>query len=207
MMESNRRQVRAEKAQWRERFRTTRLELTPEARQAASEAIAIRIQTLPEWDAARTVALYWPILVRGEVDTRPLLDALATSGRIAAFPVVTSTDPPALTFRQLEPGQKWVTGRWGLMEPPETAPEIAPDDLDLVIVPAFGAGRNGARIGHGGGFYDAFLPTTTAARVGVVYASCLTDHVPSEPHDAALDVLVTEREAVRVPRNPVVSGP
>ena len=100
-----------------------------------------------------------------------------------------------------------MAGRWGLLEPPATAPTVAPEAIDLVIVPAFGAGRNGARIGHGGGFYDAFLPTTSAVRVAVVYADCLIDHVPAEAHDAGLDLIVTEREVLRVPRNPAASGP
>ncbi|GAB5537146.1 MAG: 5-formyltetrahydrofolate cyclo-ligase [Rubricoccaceae bacterium] len=206
MMETEMEQVRAEKARLRERFRAARLDLAPSARHAAALAIAEQVQALPEWNSAHTVALYWPLLSRGEVDTRPLLDALATSGRIAAFPAVASVDPPRLVFRQLD-ATELATGRWGLMEPPEAAPVVAPDRIELVIVPAFGAGRNGARIGHGGGFYDAFLPTTPAPRVGVVYADCLIDHVPSEPHDAALDLIVTEHETVRVSRNPAASGP
>lgn len=194
-------QVRAEKAQWRERFRTTRLALAPEARLAAAEAIAARVQTLPAWSDARCVALYWPLLARGEVDTRLLIEA-AAAGKTVALPVVASASPPVLVFRQLDAGLELANGRWGLMQPPEAAASIAPKDIELVIVPAFGAGRNGARIGHGGGFYDAFLPTTSALRVGVVYAACLVDRLPAEAHDAHLDWIVTEREAVRAPRNP-----
>ena len=204
-METNVNQVRAEKARLRERFRITRLELAPEPRRRAEDAIVRHVQALPEWDAARTVALYWPMLTRGEVNVRPLLDALVASGRTAAFPAITARSPPTLAFRQLE--GDWVESPWGLSEPPETAPLVPPTGLDLVIVPALGAGRSGARIGHGGGYYDSFLPTTDAVRVGVVYAECLIDHVPTEEHDARLDVIVTEREVVRVLRNPAEPEP
>jgi len=205
MMESDRNQVRAEKARLRERFHATRVGLAPEARRTAAEAIVERVQVLPEWEAAHTVALYWPMLARGEVDVRPLLNALVASGRTAAFPVITARSPPTLAFHQLE--GEWVESAWGLSEPAATAQPVAHADLELAIVPALGAGRNGARIGHGGGYYDAFLPTTPALRVGVVYADCLIDHVPAEAHDARLDLIVTERETVRVSRNPAASEP
>ena len=189
----------AEKARLRERFRAARLAQTAATRAAAARAVADRVLALPEWAAARTVGLYWPLVERGELDVRPLLDAALASGRVVALPAVAQTSPPALRFRQVDrpPGDGLVVGRWGLREPSEAAPLVEPAAIDLVVVPAFGAGRGGGRIGHGGGFYDAFLPTTRAARVGVVYAACLVDAVPSEPHDARLDVVVTECETVR----------
>ena len=193
--------VAAEKARLRERFRAARIELAPEARAAAARGVADRVTTLPEWAAARVVGLYWPIPARGELDVRPLLGAALDAGRTTALPVVTHVSPPALAFRRVrrqpDGAYELAAGRWGLREPPDDAPLVEPDAIDLVIVPAFGAGRDGGRIGHGGGFYDAFLPTTRAVRVGVVYAACLVDAVPCEPHDIRLDVVVTERETVR----------
>ena len=193
--------VAAEKARLRERFRAARAGLAPEARASAARAVADRVASLPEWTAARVVALYWPVLARGELDVRPLLDAALAAGKRVALPVVAGASPPALVFRQAarqpDGAVGLVVGRWGLREPPDTAPLVEPAAIDLVVVPAFGAGREGGRIGHGGGFYDAFLPTTRAARVGVVYAACLVDAVPREPHDVRLDVVVTEADVVR----------
>jgi 5-formyltetrahydrofolate cyclo-ligase len=75
---------------------------------------------------------------------------------------------------------------------------VSPADLDVVVVPALALGRDGSRLGYGGGYYDAFLAETPAARVGVAFAACLVPSVPSEPHDARLDAVVTEDEVVRV---------
>lgn len=193
--------MRAEKARLRERFRAARLALSPLDRAHASAEIVARVRALPEWAAARTVGLYWPLASRGEVDVRPLQAAARASGRAVAFPAVLSSAPPALAFRRVERDGDLVAGRWGLREPAPSAPHVEPGALDLVVVPAFGAGRDGGRIGHGGGFYDAFLPRTGAARVGVVYASCLVDTLPAENHDARLDVVVTEHEVTRIARN------
>lgn len=80
---------------------------------------------------------------------------------------------------------------WGVHEP-ERGHAVPPEAVDVVIVPAIGAGRNGHRIGHGFGYYDEFLAMTQATRVGLVYDGCITDRVPHAPHDVPLDLIVTE---------------
>ena len=65
------------------------------------------------------------------------------------------------------------------------------------MVPALGAGRNGHRLGYGKGYYDAFLREVDAPTICPVFAACLLDHAPAEPHDVALDILITEDEIIR----------
>jgi 5-formyltetrahydrofolate cyclo-ligase len=62
--------------------------------------------------------------------------------------------------------------------------------------------RGGRRIGYGGGFYDRFLPGTPAARIVPVFRIQLVDEVlPSGPGDVGVDVIVTERETIRIDLN------
>ena len=91
-------------------------------------------------------------------------------------------------------------GPWGTLEPAPDATPVAPSALDVVLVPALALGRDGSRLGYGGGYYDAFLAQTPARRVGVCVQAALVDAVPVLPHDARLDVVVTEAEVVRVER-------
>ena len=44
---------------------------------------------------------------------------------------------------------------FGIKEP--CSEPVAPDILDLIIVPALMVDKNGYRLGYGGGFYDRFL--------------------------------------------------
>jgi 5-formyltetrahydrofolate cyclo-ligase len=70
---------------------------------------------------------------------------------------------------------------------------VAPGAIDCVIVPCLGVSRDGHRIGRGGGYYDATLPTLERAlRVGVAFEVQLVPALPREPHDAPLDAIVTE---------------
>ncbi len=190
--------LRAEKAALRARFREARLALSDAEAAAHSAAICARIAALPETEAAGTVHVYWPLVARGEVDTRPLIHRLHAAGVRVVLPVVAGfAGAPRLRHLVFEGEDAMRPNRWGIAEPHGT-PEVAPADLGAVVVPAFGAGRDGHRIGHGRGFYDAFLAAVTAPTIGAVYAACLVEAVPAEAHDVALGVVVTEREVVRV---------
>jgi 5-formyltetrahydrofolate cyclo-ligase len=144
--------------------------------------------------SAQTVLLYWPQIEQGEIDTRLLIAALRPRGATVVLPVVTSYAPDAPTMepRRYDGPEALTTNRWGIREPTAT-PHVAPEALDVVVVPALGAGRNGHRIGHGAGYYDAFLSGLACPRIGLVYHECLLPAVPSAPHDVSLTTLITER--------------
>ena len=198
-MQQGREQV-AEKAAWRERFRTRRAALPEAARADASAAIVARAAALLA--GADTVSLYWPLVARGEVEVRPLIALLLARGATVALPVVASRHPPRLALRRIVTEADLVDGPFGLCEPDASCPAVAPGALDAVVVPALGVARDGTRIGYGGGFYDAFLARTDALRLGLVWAACLVDALPSEPFDVRLDAVVTERETLWTGRRP-----
>ncbi len=186
----------AEKAAWRRRFRAVREEAPLDARAVASRQIVERLRALPEVASAEVVHLFWPL--PGEVDLRPLAESLRSRGVTVALPVVVG--PRALAHRRFEGADRLAEGRWGLREPAPDAPPVGPTQLDVVVVPALALGRDGSRLGYGGGFYDAFLGDTPALRVGVAVSAALVDAVPAAPHDARLDVVVTDAETIRVGR-------
>lgn len=68
-----------------------------------------------------------------------------------------------------------------------------PTLLDVVVVPGLAFTADGRRLGRGGGHYDRFLPRLGAGclRVGVAYREQLVEWLPSAPHDAAVDTVVT----------------
>ncbi len=185
----------AKKAAARERFRALRTRTPSPHAAAVSAAIVDRVRALPEVEAARVVHLFWPL--PGEVDLRALAEVLAAEGRTVALPVVVGR---SLMHRRFDGASRLVAGAFGTRTPADDAHAVEPGTIDVVLVPGLAAGRDGSRLGYGGGFYDRFLAGTRALRVGVVPSAALVDTLPTEPHDARLDVVVTEAETVRVVR-------
>jgi 5-formyltetrahydrofolate cyclo-ligase len=77
---------------------------------------------------------------------------------------------------------------------------VALEDLDLVLVPGLAFDEKGARLGRGGGFYDRLLASKSATTLamGVAFAFQLESKLPLEPHDVAMDAVLTDA-GVRFP--------
>lgn len=183
---------------WRTQFRDYRRSLSPSSYRARSSLIGHRALTVPALVEAQVVHAYWPLQDRGEIDTRPLISALRSQGVEVVLPVVTSFDPetPTLEHRRYAGPSALETNRWGIREPTGTD-RVAPEALDLVIVPALGADRRGHRLGHGSGYYDAFLQSVTCPRVALVYEACVVHSLPSASHDVPMTALVTEQNVIK----------
>lgn len=92
-------------------------------------------------------------------------------------------------------------------KPLETVPSdrvlVEAGRLDLVLVPGLGFDEDGNRLGYGGGYYDRYLARIDlrAPRWGVAFAEQLVPRgtLQSEPHDVAVDALVTPAGLIQMP--------
>ena len=162
--------------------------LDPEIRRAGSLAIAEHALTVAGLAEAALVGAFWPI--RSEADPRPLIERLFARGQRVALPKVT---PDGLVFREWRAGEPLVAGRFGLSEPHDDLPALAPTAL---IVPLAAFDRRGQRIGYGRGYYDQAISRLSRSgpvlTIGIAFADQEIQRVPAEPHDRPLDHLVTE---------------
>lgn len=74
-------------------------------------------------------------------------------------------------------------------------------DIDMVVVPAVAYDRKGNRVGRGKGYYDRLLHDTRAVKIGVAYDFQVFDEIDCEPHDVAVDYVITERGIRRTSRH------
>jgi 5-formyltetrahydrofolate cyclo-ligase len=166
--------------------------LSDEQRTAASEAIAKR--GLPIGIKPGTiVAGYSPI--RSELDPAPLMKNLAAQGVQLALPAITARGK-SLIFRAWSPNDRLMLGSLGILEPSPAAAELTPD---IMLVPLAAFDRAGHRIGYGAGHYDVTLAHLRKAKgaiaIGVAFAVQEIKAVPIQPHDVALDYVLTEKHA------------
>lgn len=148
--------------------------------------------------AGTVVSGYWPM--GEEFDLGPALSGLDAEGFVCALPVVTPMGEP-LVFRRWRPGDPLTPGPFGTRAPPETAPDVVPA---VLLVPLLAFDRAGRRLGYGGGYYDRTLRGLRRAgevlAIGIAFAAQEVIEVPAGPGDERLDWVVTEREAIEVPR-------
>jgi 5-formyltetrahydrofolate cyclo-ligase len=171
-----------------------RRDALPAAERAAAAA-AIAARPLPVGlGAGAIVSGFMPL--KSEINPLPLMRAFAAAGAQLALPVVAGKGHP-LTMRAWGFGEPLDTGVWGIREPKPEAPEVFPD---ILIVPLLAFDRAGQRIGYGAGYYDMTIGRLRGMKpitaIGIAYAAQEIAQVPSTPRDAALDLVLTEREII-----------
>jgi len=172
-----------EKRQLRSEARTRRASLT---RAGLAQAIAEFASQLALPKGA-IVAGYHPI--RDEADPRALTSVLSAMGHPLALPVV-AVAQSALVFRSWRTGDPLTPNSWGIAEPLASAPDVVPA---IILVPLLAFDSTGHRLGYGGGYYDRTIDALPGVRtIGIAYAGQEVSAVPREPHDHALDMIVTE---------------
>jgi len=126
---------------------------------------------------------------RSEIDPAPLMARLAARRCLLSLPRTPERPADTLRFHSWQPGQPLRKSRFGVMEPLPTAHEISPV---LILVPLLGFDRALHRLGYGVGHYDRVLAARGTARaVGLAYSAQEVEALPIEPHDIALDAVVT----------------
>lgn len=183
------------KKQLRARMRALLKALPASAVAARSGRIIERLQTLDAFQAARGVALFWPMEQSGEVDLRALDGLLEQRGIARYYPFMDATPAGFTTgFRRITLSSELARGDRRFYEPPKGAPVAQAGDIDLVIVPALAVTPDGHRLGQGKGFYDVTLPDVAppAHAVVVAYSFQLLAELPVEAHDRQCDSVVTD---------------
>lgn len=164
-----------------------------------SDLAVARLMELPEYKSAQTVL--WYLDCRSELRTRQALPAALASGQRVVVPYCTVDDrgDNKLCLWWLKSMDELVIGKWKILEPPrerwgEEGREMRADEMDLVIVPGVGFGRDGARMGNGQGYYDRLLESVRSdcPLVALCYESQLFDNLIVAPHDVYMDKVVTE---------------
>jgi len=179
------------KAELRKRMRGLRKSMLAEACLARSASIATRLLEHPALAHAKTVALFYPITARHEVDLRPVHQALAAKGVRLAYPAIPKDDG-VMIFRFAQDLTKLEEQGYGFAEPGPDHEEAAA--LDAVIVPALAVSPSGHRLGYGAGYYDRALPKFCPPGQSIVVAFDfqLMVEVPALPHDIRCDHIVTD---------------
>lgn len=185
--------IDAEKKELRKAVRRQLSALSPEELTRSDSALIARFLALPQVEEARTVFAFWGIPGK-EPDTAQLVQALTARGKRVGLPRMLPEH--RMEVRQYDPDRPLLQVSFGISEPGEDCPLLAREEVDLVLVPAVCYDRQGYRLGFGGGYYDRWLEGFAGFRAGLCRGAVLQERVPTEPHDARVDLLLTEEESL-----------
>lgn len=152
-------------------------------------------------DYQRASTVLWYVHCRSEVATIPAIRLALMAGQRIAVPYCTLDDEgyPLLGVWRLLQVEELHAGKWGILEPPrerwlETERQLSAKELDLVVVPGVAFDRQGGRLGNGAGYYDRLLASvrTDCRVVGIAFEGQLLPEITMEPHDIAMDRVITE---------------
>ena len=175
----------------RKRILAARRSLTEEKRAAYSAAITEQVLSLEALKRARTVFAY--AAMEDEVQTETLISSLLGMGKRVAIPFVTGK---RVMEAVLVPSMDALEyGAYHILTVKEEQRIIVPpQEIDCVLVPGVAFGLDGARLGMGGGYYDAFLPKAgQAARIALAFHCQIAERIPQETYDCGVDWIVTEQ--------------
>jgi 5-formyltetrahydrofolate cyclo-ligase len=178
-------------AQWRKSRRAAliaaRTELSQEAHRLASNAVLAHLTPVLATLRAPLIGIYWPI--RREIDLRPFATNYIAAGSAVALPVILEKGRP-LEFRLWWPETKLASGIWDIPYPAE-GDAVTPQAL---LVPLVGFDAACYRLGYGGGYYDRTLASFAQKplAIGLGFEFSRLDTIYPQPHDIAMDMIVTE---------------
>ena len=160
---------------------------------AAGERIEALVLESEAFLQAKTVFVFMSTGM--EPDTAQIIKAARKLGKRVCVPKCRKK--PFMDAVVFSDATRFEPGFFGILEP--VAGDVCPPaEIDLVIVPCVAASSDGRRLGHGAGYYDAFLKLTGAARLCLCFSELLRDDIPVDENDVKMDVIVTEKGILQV---------
>ncbi|MCI9285354.1 MAG: 5-formyltetrahydrofolate cyclo-ligase [Muribaculaceae bacterium] len=173
----------------RRRVKARKTLLSDDEKERASERAFMLLENSAAFMLADRILMYHSL--PDELPTRSFIAKWASRKRFY-LPRVNGVNLDILPYDE----QSLTLGSFHIEEP--TGNDMASiDDIELVVVPAVAFDRRGNRVGRGKGYYDRLLGSTRATKVGMGFDFQLLDEeIESEPHDVALDIVITENNHI-----------
>ena len=149
-----------------------------------STMLALALVVHPKVREAGCVALFSPL--PDEVQIAEAVEVLARERRV----VLPRVEGDVMRFYPFAP-EVMREGSYGILEPLEGEP-VAPESIDVMVVPGVAFSSCGCRMGRGKGFYDKYMSQASfsAYKIGVCYAEQLSEALPCEEHDVKVDEVI-----------------
>jgi 5-formyltetrahydrofolate cyclo-ligase len=189
--------VQAMKHTLRQSIIAARAALPQETHLRLSREITARLLQLEVYRTARTVMGYMHF--GAEFVSEPWLQQALRDGKQLLLPKVDTAARKLDVYHVANLNTQLAPGAYGIREPlPERCAAARLDEADFILLPGVAFGRDGARLGYGGGFYDKLLARLAhrPALAAAAFAMQVVASIPQETTDCKVEWLVTESETI-----------
>ena len=178
------------KKEQRKKAIDARRALSSEERALFSLQLSANVSKLESFKKARTVLAY--AATWDEADVSALCDLAVKLGKTVAYPV--SYKGGVMDCYAPQSPEDWTDGILGIRVPDtQKARLVQPEEFDLVLVPCVAFDEEKRRLGHGGGYYDRYLPKCTNAEfVLVAFEAQKLPEIAVDAHDILMNAIATE---------------
>lgn len=174
----------------RNKIKALRVMLNEADKLSASDAVFARLENSAAFQLAEKILMYHSL--PDELETHRFLTKWKDHKKFF-LPRVNGVNLELLPYDE----SRLEIGSFHIEEP--TGNNVYPiEEIEVIIVPGVAFDRKGRRLGRGKGFYDRLLKTAKATKIGIGYEFQLVEEVPSEAHDVAMDMIITENTTIIV---------
>ena len=146
------------------------------------------------YENARTLLCY--AALKGEIDIDSIMEKALLDGKRVSLPRCSDLSGN-MCFYYINSLSDLTDGSFGIREPdPVTCEKVESFSDCVCLVPALAFDKSGYRLGYGKGYYDRFIKKFIIISVGLCYNEFLSDALPVEEHDEAVDYIATESEII-----------
>lgn len=180
--------IHAEKNLIRRQVRAAKSNLTDEYKQTQADRIFSIIESMDEFQKARTLLMYWS--VSDELPTHEFIKKWSKKKQIL-LPVVKGEH---MTTRPFTSESDMKEGKWTTMEPSGSKDYLR--DADLIIIPGMAFDHSKRRLGRGKGYYDRYLKRKSIPKWGICFDFQLFNEIPATSHDIMMDKIITASKII-----------
>lgn len=170
--------------------------LTPKEKAESDKRLLDRFLALSQVKAASSLLLFYGVSI--EPDTAQLLEPLCAMGKTVALPRCLPLG--GMEARRYLGPSHLSAGAYGIPEPDDACPILERDGFDVILVPNLCCDMACYRLGHGGGYYDRYLPGFSGVTVALCRDKLLQPVLPRESHDIPMGLVVTETKCLSASR-------
>lgn len=182
----------------RQQIRQNLKQMTNDDRIRQSSFVTKTVLNHPKYLAAQSISIY--LSLNTEISTREIIQHAFQFQKHVFVPRYNSSAMDMVRIYSMNDLDSLPMTKWNIRQPAldDNTREIATNQIDLVIVPGLAFSLQGARLGHGKGYYDKYLSSLSenSYTIGLGFKQQIVEHnqIPMSPTDIYINEILIDNE-------------